>query len=141
MREIKFRAVMENTILMARSAKQMGDKNISFTVVEFELSKLTEIKPSFSIRELVIPWLRKGNKPDIFTDLQDKNGKDIYEGDILRVEKFLFHVIYHDAQFSIKECGKGGDFFHIINIFEYSEIIGNIHETKELLGDNQCIEK
>jgi hypothetical protein len=65
--EIKFRA---------RIAKD--------TVVPFTLGDLVNPNPLFSIRQLLIPWLRAGNKPDVFTGETDRNDREIYENDPVR---------------------------------------------------------
>jgi len=71
MREIKFRAVIDET-----------------TVVSFTLENIVNPQPIFSIRELVIPWLRQGNKPDEYIDRKDLNDTEIYSGD--RVEAMWY---------------------------------------------------
>lgn len=91
--------------------------------------------------------------PDVlqqFTGLIDKNGKEIYEGDILQTL---------DAEYIPSECGSeyedchtigtiywnedrlGWDLTNRVSIemdeldMNYTEIIGNVHESPELLNN------
>ena len=73
-----------------------------------------------------------------FTGLKDKNGKEIYEGDIVNFEGIW--LIYFDEQVGIlllKNCiNKGG----LDRVFGYSyvqnsEIIGNIYDNPELIKE------
>ena len=132
MREIKFRAVITP----------------HKTVITFTLEDLVNSKPLFSIRELVIPWLRAGNKPDDYTGLKDKNGKEIYEGD--RVEKWSHCSLlerlsplynggvgyYRSLTTTVKWSEQGLNY----NIYphhddSYWEVIGNIYENQELIKE------
>jgi uncharacterized phage protein (TIGR01671 family) len=73
-----------------------------------------------------------------FTGLTDKNGREIYEGDILDVpwsEKPVGPVTFNDGWFCIevKETEDNPDYSAPID-GEESEIIGNIYENPELIA-------
>lgn len=77
-----------------------------------------------------------------FTGLYDKNGKEIYEGDVLRwdVNNRLYVVTFEFGMFytSVEECDEvmlGGFPLHRLTVSEDGEcvIVGNIHDNPELL--------
>lgn len=76
------------------------------------------------------------------TGLTDKNGKEIYEGDIVNIikkfENFKDEVFYDEELCSIRLKGYSDnycDFADWIREGFKFEVIGNIYENKELLGE------
>ena len=79
-----------------------------------------------------------------FTGLTDKNGKKIFEGDILQFienPKFKEEVSFDDGAFGFyykrtDSVIAFSDNEHGEDTEEY-EVIGNVHDNKELLGENK----
>lgn len=77
----------------------------------------------------------------MWTGLRDKNGKDIYEGDLIRfAERYLYVVKFEDAKFvgyhANNDWGKWGDLYMLgeVGFTKYNYVvIGNVHDNAELL--------
>ena len=127
MRDIRFRAWHEYG-----AAFKGGRKN------SFKPGMIYDDKPGDCL-----VWKNNGQRIlDIlqFTGLKDKNDKDIYEGDIVEYvfnrKRERAHIIY-ETQFG-KWTGKRfpgamAENLGLCWVARHAEVIGNIHETPELL--------
>lgn len=78
-----------------------------------------------------------------FTGLKDKNGLEIYEGDIYKIEGYYYQVIFDEGAFTGgKELGSsaplGWRSYSVDEVVESDfykkiEVVGNIYENKDLL--------
>lgn len=80
-----------------------------------------------------------------FTGLLDKNGKEIYEGDIVLVDgKFIGQVFWNKFSCGFRYASTPDtdiEKTHFLNTFAQSfyEVLGNIYENPEILkGDEEC---
>ena len=81
-----------------------------------------------------------------FTGLSDKNGNEIYEGDIVRLNGYgeyfddcVFHVIFGNGSFSLRDVDIEKDHCDLClcaaNDSASLNIIGNIHDNPELMPE------
>jgi uncharacterized phage protein (TIGR01671 family) len=87
------------------------------------------------------------NSLDRFTGLHDKNGKEIFEGDIVRFQDSLHERIQtgvatfcvddesKSSGWWLKELSRDSDWTLHFGNTDWLEVIGNIYENKELLEE------
>ena len=134
MREIKFRAWLKE------DKKMENVKTMDFTDKTIRCLKKNEFINAYLLRRVSFDDVELLQ----YTGLKDKNGKEIYEGDILffRDENMKYVVVWQDAAFIIKsiEIRKYSEKMYWIDDVEICcEIVGNIYENKNLLEENKWV--
>ena len=128
----KFRVWCENNQEWEKDTILISNKNM-YEIRNDKFTKYTDTDP-------------KNHIINFCTGLKDKNGKLIFEGDVLKIHTVWEHRPYYYAivkwqrnRYKFQKIGKGvflGDIAPLKH-FANSEVLGNIYENPELL-EEQC---
>lgn len=130
MREIKFRAWDKKENEMFYSSMYQDKTSMIFGLSNF-LNECSDIEDTLMQ----------------YSGSKDKNGVEIYEGDILEAfdilgEREIYPVIFIDGAFMGKRLDdEEFPYFYLFankSLSETYKVIGNIYENPELLESNKC---
>ena len=132
-REIKFRAWLKE------EKKMVNVETIDFSEKSIQYLEKNEIIDAYLLRTTFLEDVELMQ----YTGLDDKNGIEIYEGDILKYkfpyDRRLKHVslvkfIETEASFGLKDIYGNEIPLYRITANNYFEVVGNIYENPKLLN-------
>lgn len=136
MRDIKFRGKHKNPYgdkwVHGYYAMKDGRHVIIMPHAEDYIKSLNEPKP---IPQISVEHAIDGNTIGQYTGLKNKNGTEIYEGDIIKDDRDEAGVVEwseEDAKFVVVI---DNEIYDLGEIGTYSEVIGNIYDNLEILGE------
>lgn len=133
MRQIKFRAkvLFPNNKLIIITERALEDGDWVYGELHVK-SKIPHIHTGLASKFPIDP-----KTVGQFTGLLDKNGKEIYEGDIVSIEAIKSRVNKVVEWNSERACWDAGGENRIeLYAFCYCEVIGNIYDNPELLNES-----
>lgn len=145
MREYKFRGKIKDEKRAKELNLKVGDWVHGYYFHEEGLELINEESREFDRHYIInTPYIEEFIEviPETisqFTGLKDKNGKEIYEGDVLQIDIDRAYVKWND-KYGYFELIPIGDYYFDSGVIgeelEYLEakLIGNIYDNKELLG-------
>jgi len=133
MREIKFRAWANGSMWLVNGLA-CSDNSDRMDLVDHSIGGYDRVCDYDDVDSCVLMQ---------YTGVKDKNGKEIYEGDIVEMEFGKGIVVFDSAAFLVRNLDDDeyygfDDFFSLYKGGCYLvEVIGNIYENPELLEVNE----
>ena len=132
-REIKYRAYIKNDYKKELIGKILDVSSIHLktkkVIIGYSLDKSNYGNKSFSFDDIELMQ---------YTGLHDKNGKEIYEGDIVKITGSkgidIGKVIYEYNGFTVDVMNMDRFYGRVHLLEKFTEVIGNIYDNPELLG-------
>jgi hypothetical protein len=125
-REIKFRAwdIRKEKMRGCMEIIWFEDGSLRVNATESEVNYEPLVNVNDGVQECILMQ---------YTGLKDKNGKEIYEGDVLKGRKYLITVTFYKGMFSGKQHGI--NYTEPLASWEMScfEVIGNIYQNPDLI--------
>lgn len=119
----KFRVWCEDSQEWEKDTILISNKNM-YEIRNDKFTKYTNIDP-------------KNHIINFSTGLRDKNGKLIYEGDIVKLteDENIYNIIFEEDKARFLISSKTFDFMFSSHLIKDIEVIGNIYENPELLEE------
>ena len=132
MRKIKFRAWFDGHMCEVAKLDFWGDPDqATCDMARMSLTEYGNVEEIFEVYLNEVELMQ-------YTGLKDKNGKEIYEGDIVKNRHYVFVVGFDEGRIYAKQLGIEYKCYLYNLFFEAAlEVIGNIYENPELLKDEQ----
>lgn len=145
MKEYKFRAWDKDNEHMAYSDKHEWDYDFSFDGKSGNLSCAVNCRYCDTFGDEHDDWQELDNLMP-YIGVKDKNGKEIYDGDIVKFDVYEYEQLVSSVVSYVKWCeglcsfsvvvnnqGVRGTLGHFLDSNKEVEVIGNIYENADLL--------